>query len=38
MKGTRKGRRPRKRGRDEVEKDLNIMGVKYRKPKVRNLW
>jgi hypothetical protein len=28
MEGTRKRGRPRKRWRDEVEKELNIMGIK----------
>ena len=33
MKGTRKRGRPRKRGREEFEKDLNLKGVKKKQAK-----
>jgi len=38
MKGTRKRGRPRKRGREEVENDLNLRGVKNKQAKVRDRW
>ena len=38
MKGTRRRGRPRKRRRDEVERNLNIQGVKNRQAKVRDRW
>jgi hypothetical protein len=36
MKGTRRRERPRKRRRDEVEKNLNTKGVKNRQAKFRD--
>jgi hypothetical protein len=38
MEGTRKIRRPRKRGRDEGEEDLNIMRIKNRQAIVTDRW
>jgi hypothetical protein len=37
MKGTRKRRRPHKSWRDEVEEDLNIMGMKNKQAMARDL-
>jgi hypothetical protein len=35
IEGTRKRGRPRKRWKNEVEEDLNIMGIKHGRPAAR---